>query len=390
MMGTSSFIGGGGGLAPSSAQALYSAGNLKVHFGLGYSFAYATGLLNQPGQHASVVSEWVSASLGLQLGPHWSLSYSPSLPSYSSGSGYSDVVGQSVSLTGTTIYQGWTLGLSEGYSFSDTPIVQTGAQTEEEAVTTALSASHSLGNDFTLAVGLDQSAVLASQFNDVYSYSGSVSVNYVLSPKVLIGADVGASYSPVSIGPSTTSESYQGVLMVHLGPRATVNLSGGIQESSYGAGGLPTETTPTFSASVLYLLGKKTTISVSASRSLSPTFFSNQVATSTSVGVSISRPLSQKLQVSVSGGYSDTSYQAIEPGPVTYYLVGNTSSPLATTAALEVAREDRSSSVGASLSYAFRTHLTASVSYGWSENSSSETAFTYTSSQVSFNLSYGF
>ena len=380
----------GGGASLISSDAIYSAGNLKVHFGLGYAFGYATGITTLPGQHASVYSDSVSANLSLNLGNHWTLTYSPSLPTYSSSSGFSEVVGQAVSLSGTETYEDWTFGLSDSYSFSDTPIVQTGQQTEEEANSLSLSISRPLGQDFLTAFGLSQSAVLASQFNNVYSYSGSGSLNYILNPKVMIGADVGVSYSPVSVGPSVTSESYQGVLMVRLGPRASLNLSGGIEESSYSSGGIPTETTPTFSASLSYLLGKKTSLSVSASRSLSPTFFSNQVATSTSLGASISRPLTTKLSLSVNGTYSFTSYQAIEAGPVTYYLVGNSSSPLVTTSALEVAREDRSGSIGVGLSYTLTKHLNASLSYGWSENSSTVSAFTYTSTQVGVSVGYSY
>ena len=381
LMGTGVF--GVPGFAPATGRGLYQAGNLNVHAGLSYSYVYGTGIEAQPGEHQSTVEQVVSPNLQINLGNHWTLDYSAGLTYYSGNSGIGNSTGQSASLSWTTIYQDWAFGMSQSYSFSDTPLIQTGTQTEQEDYVTSLSVSRQLGGNFSFTVGLNQSFEFADQFDNVRAWSANGALNYELSPKLQIGLNVGGGYDEASLSPAMTSESYSAVLMFQPGRKTTVNLSAGIEEESFDAGGVPTLATPIFSAAISYQLLKHTSISLSAGRTITPSFFSNQVFTVTSLGMGLQQQLTRKLILSVTGGYGTSSYQAIQPGTLPQHYFGTP-----TTTALQVTRNDVTTDIGISLAYAFRPRWNGSISYSYGENSSSQGNYSYASSQVSVSVNY--
>jgi hypothetical protein len=381
VMGTGVF--GVPGFAPARGPGVYQAGLLNVHVGLAYSFLYGTGIEAQPGERSATVEHVVAPSLTIDLGTHWTLAYSAALSYYSGNANLTDSTGQFVTLSGGTTYEGWAFGLSQSYSLSSTPLIETGTQTEEEDYVTALSVSRQLTGGFSITVGLNQSFRFAQQFNDVHEWSANGAINYTLSPKLQVGLNVGGGYDEDSTSPNLTFETYQGILMFNPGIKTTVNLSGGIQEESFDISGVPASTSPIFSASIAYQILKDTSISLNAGRTVSPTFFSNQVETATTVGVGLLQHLSQKLNLSVTGSYGTSSYQSIEPGPLPKYFLG-----IPTTTPLQVTRNDVITYIGANLSYAFRPRLNGSVSYSYGENSSSQDAFSYSSSQFTVQVSY--
>jgi hypothetical protein len=67
-----------------------------------------------------------------------------------------------------------------------------------------------------------------------------------------------------------------------------------------------------------------------------------------------------------------------------------TSSFQATTTGLSVNREDDLTTITVRLSCPFLQHGNASVFYNWSDNSSNEAGFGYTSNQIGLELGYRF
>jgi hypothetical protein len=381
VMGTGVF--GIPGFTPMTGPGIYQAGLLNVHAGLSYSFVYGTGIEDAPGQHSATVDQVVSPNLVVNVGSHWTLNYSAALNFYSASSGLGDSTGQSVSLLWSAFYHDWALEFSQGYSFSDTPLIETGTQTKEEAYVTTLSASHQLVGNLSLVVGLNQSFTIDDPFDDVDEWSGNVALNYQLSQKLQIGLNFGGGYDEASQSPAMTSETYSAVLMFRPTIKTTVKLSAGLEDESFDAAGVPSSITPIFSASIMRQLLPHTRLSLSAGRSISPSFFSNQVYTVTSVGIGLQQQLTRKLNLSVTGGYSDSSYQAIQPGVLPQYYLG-----APTTSALQVTRHDVTTDIGISLAYAFRPRWNGSVSYSYSENSSSQGNYSYSSSQFTVQVNY--
>jgi hypothetical protein len=101
------------------------------------------------------------------------------------------------------------------------------------------------------------------------------------------------------------------------------------------------------------------------------------------VSVALQQQLTRKLNLTVSGGYGDSSYQAIQPCVLPQYYLGTP-----TTSALQVTRHDVTTDIGVALGYAFRPRWNGLVSYSYSENSSSQGNYSYSSSQFSVQVSY--
>ena len=67
----------------------------------------------------------------LEIGSHWTLDYSPLWTVYSNNK-FQNTFGQAVRLAGGTAYNDWVLGISQGYTDSSSPSVETATQTRQE------------------------------------------------------------------------------------------------------------------------------------------------------------------------------------------------------------------------------------------------------------------
>jgi hypothetical protein len=385
LMGTGSFGGAsafGGAPAPSSGG-LLRWGPFDFHPYAGYSFLSESGIGSQPGRHNGTIVNTLTEGIAVNLGSRWALNYGASSAFYS-GSGYSDSTSQFVSLSGSAEWHDWLFGLSQTYSESSAPLVETGTQTSQVGYGTSLAASRKLGSKLSFFAGAMQSLRYTSQFNDVEAWSGSSGLNYQFFPQLSVGLAASGGYDSVSHSANIDFEEIQGVIGFHPGQRLSLNLSGGVEEQQFVGANAPTLVTPVFAVSAGYLLADSTVLTITAARTAVPSFFTNQDSVSTVLSLGLQHRLTTKLGVMLSGGYTSASYINIEPNfalPGSYY--GN---PPVTP--LSVVRNDSYSFVGASLHYALMQRLTASAFYSYSENSSSQGNFAYSSSQVGFQLRY--
>ena len=120
---------------------------------------------------------------------------------------------------------------------------------------------------------------------------------------------------------------------------------------------------------MIYQVFEQTTFSLNANRTVTASYFQNQITESTLVSGSIRQRLFQKLSLDLSGGYSTSSFQA-------------------TTTGLAVNREDDRKNVNIRLSCPFLKRGMASAFYDWSDNVSNQSGFQYSSTQVGLELGY--
>src|SRR5262249_27701973 len=144
------------------ADPLFRWGQVQFRPHLLFRFLYGDGLQSQPGNHAKSAIYELYPGLLMNLGEHWVLDYTPSLHFYSS-SDFSDTLDHSVSLSGHTTYEDWSLGLSQGYSISSPLVTQTGSQTEQESFSTHLDASWQMTSKASLDLTLDQSLLFLGE-----------------------------------------------------------------------------------------------------------------------------------------------------------------------------------------------------------------------------------
>ena len=387
LMGTGSFGGGSafGGAGASPAGGLLRWGPFDFHPYVGYSFLSESGIGSRPGQHNGTTVNTISEGLSVNLGSRWIFNYGASSAFYS-GSGYSDETSQFLSLSGSASWKDWLFGLSQAYSQSSEPLVETGAQTSQVGYGTALTASRQLGSRLSFYAGANQMFRFTSKFNNIEEWSGSSGLNYQLFPQLSVGLGVGGGYDVVSQGPNIQFEEIQGVIGFHPGQRFSLNLSGGVEVQQFVGANASAFLTPVYAVSAGYLLSQATVLTLTAARTATPSYFTDLDNVSSIVSLQIQQRLTRKLGLEVAGGFRDTSFIGIEPGLFLNNYIEYV--PIIPTAQIQggeipyidnvslsylaPVRSDTTSFVQASLHYAFVERLTASAFYSYNQNSSSQ------------------
>jgi len=384
LMGTSVFAAPpGAGFAPAPlGPGIPLWGPVDVHPQMFNSLTYGNGIESQPGQQKKTFVDTISPGLLFDLGSYWKLDYTPSYAVYSDPA-FRNTLAESVLLSGRTTYEDWTLNIAQTYAKTDDPLIETGAQTEQEAYGTTLGAAYQMSSKLTLQLGASQVFSFADQFDSVRAWTGSSGLNCQIIPQFGMGLSLSGGYNDMSVGSSMPFESYQGTMNFRPGKKLSLTLSGGVEDTQFVHPSAPSLLTPIFSGSLRYQLFPATSISLSGSRSANPSYFGNQLEVATSVGGSIQQQLSKKLSLAFNAGYSTEPLTSIVPGPLPQYFLGT---PPRTTLTEDL--NNNSTSFGASLSYAVIKRGTISVFYSVNDNSSSQANYSYSSHQVGLSLSY--
>jgi len=357
-----------------------------------YRFLYGDGVPSRPGQRTTTAINEFYPGMLFGLGPHWNLDYTPSFFMYSS-SQFRNVIDQSVSLTGATAYRDWTFGLSQSYFTSDQPLIETGSQTSTENYRTSLSAGYQFNEKLSLELSLSQNFQfigdnsagqsqywqvvggnsVALSFQDTRDWSSMDWLNYQLLPRLGVALGVGGGYTELTSSTSSeiTSEQLQGRINWRTTDKLNLVASVGGDDRQFLSGNQPDLINPIFSVSAIYQPFDVTTLSLTASRLVSPSYFQSQLSETTEVSADFHQRLLQKLTLGLLGGYRDVNY-------------------VATTSTLSTSRTDHYTFVNVRLSAPFFKRGTASLLYQVSENSSSQGGYTYTSTQVGVELGYRF
>lgn len=348
---------------------------LRPHFD--YRFFYSEGILYQPGHPINSFVNQVSPGMFFELGKHWILDYTPSLFYYSS-SLMRNTLDNFVTLSGGTTYEDWTFGLTQVYSSYSQPLVETGSQTDQQNYLTTLSASDQLSSKVALQLGLYQSLRYLGQSTSDgqplqnYQDWGTMDwLDYQLWPRFHVALGAGGGYTMVSAGSDMTYEQLQGRISWTVVEKLKFVLSGGMDDRQFLGSGLANALNPIFNGKLEYRISDTTLFDLSASRSVSPSFYANQLSESTSVGANLNQRLLKKLHLSLGGGYRSSTYTT-------------------TSATVVVDRRDNGPYFLTQLQLQLFLRATFSIFYYWNDNNSTLPGYTYSSSQAGLELGYRF
>jgi hypothetical protein len=331
-----------------------------------YQFTYGTGVQSSPGQQHDTVVQSLAPGVLFVLSPRWALDYTPTFTFYS-GNSFQNNVGQSVSLNGGTTYDDWTFGLSQNFTYSSSPQVQTGTQTTQQTYTTGLSASRSLNSKMSVDLEISQNLNFPSGFQSTMEWSTMDWLNYEFWPRLTAGVGAGAGY--VEATPDTLFEQLQARVNWRATDKISFGISGGPQFTQFTEGGAKPLINPTFGASIQYQPFEQTQLSLGASEAVNNSYFQNQVTETTSINANLSQRLFEKFYLNVGGSYNWEKYTAVANG-----VSANSSSDYY--------------SANVSLSTTFFKRVSASIFYSYSDNITSQSGLAFSSSQIGFNLGY--
>lgn len=333
-------------------------------------FTYGNNLRSRAGSNENTVLEEISPGSLFELGTKWKLDYTPTLSFYSSKD-FKDTLGHNVLFAGGTAHGNWLFSLSQQYSVSSQPLIETGAQTEQENFVTSLGASYYFNSKLMLQLGLDQNFRSAQAFTTSRSWSTMDWLNYQVSSRLSIGAGLGGGYENVSPGSDMTFEQFQAKVNMRLGRKLDLAINGGGEVRQILDVDSDPLVNPIYGASIQYRPFEFTTLSLSGNRLVSSSLLPGQVSETTTISLALNQRLLGLLYLTLSGGFSNNRY----------ILANNT---------LNLNREDDNTSFAATLSYSFITRGTISIFYNFSDNSSTIAGFDYSSSQVGLQLGYRF
>jgi hypothetical protein len=359
-----------------TTRRLWDLGPVHLHPHMFYSLAYGNGLQSQPGNQSKSFINTLSPGMVVDIGSHWHFDYIPTLRYYSSRE-FRDSLDHSVSLTWGTICGDWKLGASQSYATSSEPLIETGSQTATETYFTVLSTAYQLNSKISLEFAANQGFRYANSIStnqpltDSKTWTAIATANYELSPALSIGPNLTFAYDNLKVGSDMTSEQFQGQFLWRPGAKLTCLGRGGLEIRQFLDSTESDLLTPVFDFSLAYRLFEVTTFSLAASRTVTPSYFGNQLAKTYSFNGGMRQRLLEHLYLDVTGGYTTTTYRTTSAGP-------------------SFGRDDDYATMNIRLSCSFLQHGRASIFYNWSDNTSTQSGFGYNSDQVGLEFGYRF
>jgi hypothetical protein len=345
-------------------------GPITMHPHLAYTFTYGNGIQNTNGSPQKTAINQIAPGIGLELGTHWKLDYTPTILLYSDPS-FHNTVNQFIGLSGATIYEDWTFGLSQNCTLTSDPLVQTAQQTDQQEYLTSLSAAYHLNSNTTLELNAMQDLRYAQGFTDTATWSTADWLNYQTGQHLSVAGGVGVGWVHMDGGSDMTYEQIQGRVGWRVVRKLSLTIQAGAEVMQFLDSAEPNLVTPIFNVSLNYQPFNTTAIILNAGRTVSASYFQDQVAENTGFGASISQRFLGHFYLGVYGGYANTFYHATTPGTPS-------------------GRDDNYANFGASLSTTFLKRGAASVFYSVSRNLSNQSGYGFSSDQIGLQLAFSY
>jgi len=365
-------------------DAMASWGAVHIHPRASYQFLYSSGLHSTPGQSADTFTHTIAPGVTVDLGPHVSMDYSPSIRFFSE-KGFHNTVDHALNLHAGFGYGDWTLGTSHTLSITDEPRAETSSQTKQTDYSASLFASYSANEKVTLSTSVGF-AVLStsgggtnvfvgssnapSGLTGSQSYNGSEALDYKFNEHLSAGVSFSVGYSEQDDGFRSVEEQVNGHLGWHPGTKLSATVSGGLEHRSYFDSKASEGWSPVYAANLGYQLFEQTALSVYANRSVNASIFDRQVSENSAVGVGIQQRLLGKVHLSLGLGYTKVDYKSTA------------------TSNLSTSRSDEGLSYTAGASVGFLKRFSFSTFLQYGQNHSSQNGFSYDSKQVGASLSW--
>lgn len=359
-----------GATRPPPPTTPFTYGRLALYPRVSASFSYSEGVLSEVGRPTNSYISSVSAGFRFDAGRNWALDYGTGWTLYSSRR-FKNSPNHNFNFSGALPLRAWEGGFSQGYSYARAPRIETGRQTERQTVTTSGTLARPLGTKLTFQTGLSQSLSFISASPDSYSWSSSNALQYRLGETASVGGTLGVSYVDVNPGVNMAAVTPSGSFAWAVSPRLTMSASAGTDYRWIFSRGVKSPTTPVFQLGGSYQLFDHTSFNASASRSISPSSFRNQLTDGLSVQMGFGQRLLGIIQVSGSYGEQISGYNATRRG-------------------VEAGRKDRSYVYSLNAGTTVLRRISVSVGFSATDNSSNRTGYGFNSRTYSVQGGFGF
>jgi hypothetical protein len=340
--------------------------DLRPH--LNYRLLYGNGIQSSPGQQQNTAINAISPGLFFGIADHWTLDYTPTKTFYSNRA-FRDTLDHSLQLNGGTTFEDWVFGLSGSYVSSTQPLIETGMQTKQKTWSTTASVGYHFGSRMLLDTSVSHIDQSAEALTSSREWSTSDWLHYQVAPQWDTAIGFGAGTVNVSAGSDMTYTRPQAQIGWRPTDKLSLNVQGGIEYRKFRSGGAADLRSPTYGASIQYQPVETTALTFGASRTVSPSYFTNQISRGTGWTAGIEQRLFQHFHLGMGLGHQKTSY-------------------IATASNVAAGRDDVSNSFNARLSTTILRKVSIAALYQRSRNSSNLAGYTFTSSQVGLEVGW--
>jgi hypothetical protein len=347
-------------------------GPIEIRPQLMYRWSYGSGLQSRPGSQANTSIQEVSLGLSSQVIDGWTVAYS-AIQSIYSDPQFSDSLNHSFQLNGGKEKQfslgGWAMGFTQGFNSSFAPQIETGRQTKQQSVTSALTAAYPLNRVFSLALGVNQNLRFSKdQEGNAFEWSTMNWLNAQATTKVNAGIGFGLGTTDLERQPNNTYER----LMVRAGwlisSKVGMDFSVGLESRDAG-GGQGNSPGPLFNLGLSYKPFEQTSLQLSTSRSTEVSLFENRTSERTGWNLGLNQRFFGKLNFSATLGEQSTSYSL-------------------STTSVTPTRDDKTQNFSLRLGLPFRRRGTIATSYTRMSNGTNVAGFGFSSNQFSLSIGY--
>jgi len=359
-------------------------GPIQAYPHLLYSLTYGNGFQSQPGVNSSSLVDRLAPGVLLKLGDHWTLDYTPTLVFYTT-TNFQNTTDQQVVLRGSATYSDWRFIFTQSYIDTTQPILETGTQIEQTAYATVFNATYQMGSKTSLESILDQTFRFTTDLTDLHEWSDSEWLNYQALPQLGTALGVSAGYNELSVGSDLPFEKVNGRVTFRPGTKLSLTVEGGAEETEFIHPHAPSTLNPIFDLSAVYLFRDRTTLTLTAARTVVPSLFQNELNVTTILTGDFHMPVALNWSFDLTASYTSEPFTSIVPGPVPPGFYPPKNLP---TTFLDTIRTDTRTSVRVSLSRIYRRRFTGTIFYLYSDNNSSQSAFNYSGNQFGLELSY--
>lgn len=288
-----------GGEAENEAPLHWGPVDIKPH--LLDRFIYSDGLLAVPGHPTNTYINTLSLGALFDIGRHWTFDYTPSWIIYTNKN-FQNSIDHSLRFAGGAELSDWLLQFSEGYSRTNTPLIETGRQTRQEVSATSLGASHAFNNHLSLDVTVAQTLQFIEKSPDYYDWSNQDWLTYKPGKRVDFSLGLRIGYTDFDPGAYMTYSEPEVRVRWRAGDKVVFNLEAGREHRQIHKHGIPAQDTPTLNAVIEYQPFEHTSISLKANRSVTPSYSTNSVAENRGWGIDVDQRFFGRFNLTA--GYS--------------------------------------------------------------------------------------
>lgn len=208
--------------------------------------------------------------------------------------------------------EGANLGFSSGGGVDGIPNVNldAGGDTDLDIYATRANFAYELTGKTFLSGGIIFNAYEYSDLISSESILGNLFLNYIYSPKLVVGLGGGAGYNWVeSPSPDQTFQQINGRLTYQLTGKISLTASGGVEFRQFEESDEGDYISPVYELGATYQPFDGTTLTARGSRrTLNSAVFANQNYAATSIVVGARQRLLQRIYLGVAAGYENSNY----------------------------------------------------------------------------------